>query len=504
MTGSITRVCHASHTPVDNHVDVSVGCGNIECMFEGVGDVELIEVMGEVTRDESTAMAHRLLAVGELYARRAAERAEVKYWSTDATDGVAAEISAVQNISHARAVGQIHDGRTLCERLPDVAKVFARGWIDFRMVSTIIARTENVAAELMPELDAAIARCCEKWMKLSKPKLQDRIDLWVAKFDPAAVRVPPIVDDGRYVVVEPGMCAGMAFFSGHIHAADGAALDQRLDALAETVCEHDPRTKEQRRADACGPLARREATLVCQCGRDDCAAASERAAAASAVIHVLAEQATLDGTSDKPGYLPGFGIMPAESVRDLAATATLKPVKIPAGVAPDPGYRPSATTTEFVRWRDLTCRWPGCDKPAEESDIDHTVPWPIGPTHPSNTKCYCRTHHLLKTFCGWSDQQLPDGIIVLTAPTGLVYTTEPHGAAMFPALAQPTGELDIPSGLVPPETDRSAMMPRRKQTRDQDRRDRINNERRQRTELIAEEERQRQAWLAANEKPPPF
>jgi hypothetical protein len=42
------------------------------------------------------------------------------------------------------------------------------------------------------------------------------------------------------------------------------------------------------------------------------------------------------------------------------------------------------------------------------------------------------------------------------------------------------------------------MMPRRKQTREQVRRDRINSERRQRTELVAEEERQRQAWLAAN------
>ena len=104
------------------------------------------------------------------------------------------------------------------------------------------------------------------------------------------------------------------------------------------------------------------------------------------------------------------------------------------------------------------CRWPRCDKPAEYSDIDHTVPWPCGPTHRSNNKCYCRTHHLIKTFCGWSDQQLPDGTIILTAPTGLVYRTEPHGAAMFPTLGQPTGELDLPETLEPP-TDRSAMMP---------------------------------------------
>ena len=119
-----------------------------------------------------------------------------------------------------------------------------------------------------------------------------------------------------------------------------------------------------------------------------------------------------------------------------------------------------------------------------------------------------RCHHLIKTFCGgpggWTDQQLPDGTIILTAPTGHIYSTEPDGAAMFPALGVPTGELHIPSTLQTADADRSAMMPRRKQTREQDRRDRINAERRERTELIAEEERQRQAWLAENYQPPPF
>src|SRR5947208_4784138 len=92
----------------------------------------------------------------------------------------------------------------------------------------------------------------------------------------------------------------------------------------------DPRTHAQRRADAAGPLARREATLACRCGSADCPAGAERAtaaAAATAVIHVLAEQGTLDGTSNAPGYLRGFGILPAESARDLAVPAQLKPVR---------------------------------------------------------------------------------------------------------------------------------------------------------------------------------
>jgi Domain of unknown function (DUF222) len=189
----------------------------------------------------------------------------------------------------------------------------------------------------------------------------------------------------------------MAGLSGSINAADGAAFDQRLDALAATVCEHDPRSAQQRRADATGVLGRGEATLACQCGLDDCPAKTERNAAAAAVIHVLAEQATLESTSDKPGYLPGFGILPAESVRDLVPTAQLKPLIIPSET-PDPGYRPSAVTREFVRWRDLTCRWPGCDRPVHKCDIDHTVPYPDGLTHASDLKHYCRIHHLFQTF----------------------------------------------------------------------------------------------------------
>ena len=61
--------------------------------------------------------------------------------------------------------------------------------------------------------------------------------------------------------------------------------------------------------------------------------------------------------------------------------AKLKPLPIPPPVA-EPRYRPSAALAELVRCRDLTCRFPGCDAPAQVCDIDHTIPHPLGPTHP--------------------------------------------------------------------------------------------------------------------------
>src|ERR1700752_2695003 len=193
--------------------------------------------MGEATRDESTAIAQRLAAVAALYERRSGELAECQWWCADGCDAVAAEISAVQNISHARAVAQVQFACALWHRLPRVAQVFVSGVIDYRLVSTIVARTENVEEAVLPELDEAIARHCRKWMRLSTPKLRDRVDQWVAKFDPAGVRVPPAVKNNRFIEIYPAS-PGIAGIGGFLNAADGAALDQALEALAATVCDN--------------------------------------------------------------------------------------------------------------------------------------------------------------------------------------------------------------------------------------------------------------------------
>src|ERR1700736_5115891 len=104
-----------------------------------------------------------------------------------------------------------------------------------------------------------------------------------------------------------------------------------------------------------------------------------------------------------------------------------------------------------------------CPPPAADCDVDHTIPYAEGgPTHASNLKCYCRTHHLVKTFWGWHDQQLPDGTIILTSPSGHTYITTPGSALLFPSLCRPTGELASPE--TGPSVDhcgeRTAMMPR--------------------------------------------
>lgn len=484
----------------------SVASAQVAGGLAEMDDAGVVDAITTASRAQNATCAAELAAIGELYARRAPEDdVDRSNWAVDGYDNVVAEVAAALGISRGRARGRLRYAIALRERLPRVAEVFARGDIDFRLMAAVVSRTELVDdPQLIAKLDAAIARHGHRWMRLSEPKLLERIDMWVARFDPAGQKLPGTRNEDRYVDVA-ALESGLAGVWAQLHAPDGAALDQKLDGLAATVCPADPRTKRQRRADALGALAAGLETMRCQCGSPDCSAAGRRPGT-DVVIHLLAEQSTVGGDSQAPGYLPGFGPLPATAVRELATTAKLRPLVLPSS-DPEPGYRPSAALAEFVRLRDLTCRFPGCDQPAEVCDIDHTVAFPLGPTHPSNLKLLCRHHHLLKTFYtglgGWADCQLPDGTVKWTAPTGHTYTTKPGGALFFPALGTPTGELVLPAST-PPHEKRGLMMPTRRRTRAAERATRIAHERAINEARIAADAARNAARIAACNDPPPF
>ena len=110
---------------------------------------------------------------------------------------------------------------------------------------------------------------------------------------------------------------------------------------------------------------------------------------------------------------------------------------------PTPGYRRSAEVDRFVRRRDRRCRFPGCRARARRDDLDHTVPWPAGPTSPANLAALCRHHHRLRHQApGWRLRGLADGGLQWTTPTGQVLVSRPprHGADDdLPPPEPPTG-----------------------------------------------------------------
>lgn len=466
-------------------------------------DGALVAAIAGWARVEAAAAAHRLAAIGELVTRRTrGDGFDRSRWSCDNWDGAAAEVAAAEQISHGMASSQMYLASALRDRIPRVAALFLSGRISARLASAIAWHTTLITDPgVLTLVDADLADLATSLGPLSVAKTAAAIDALIERHDPAAVRRMRDRARGREFVVDTDQTeGGTTAVWGRLFAVDAAALDQRLMQLAHCVCDDDPRTLAQRRADALGALAAGAESLACGCGRHDCPAAGDSdARATNVVVHVVSEAATVDAAPDpqlsgeteleppeaRPqpsatrrgapsGRIVGGGSVPPGLLAELiAGGAAVKPLVQPTGSAAQPGYRPSAALAAFVRARDMTCRFPGCDRPATRCDVDHAVAFPFGPTHPGNLRCLCRKHHLLKTFwtgaTGWRDHQHPDGTIDWTSPTGHTYTTRPGSRLLFPSLCLPATAPPAAATGSPSELGREVMMPIRRRTRAQDR-----------------------------------
>ena len=190
------------------------------------------------------------------------------------------------------------------------------------------------------------------------------------------------------------------------------------------------------------------------------------------------------GESDAPGEIAGLGPVDADTCRDLAARMTrpgtrwgvtltdrggraVAHARVPPGAGPPgagppgagppgagpPGdragwlaalkldwlerggcahprradsYRPPARLRELVKVRQRTCAFPGCRRPAQACDDDHTIAFDRGgPTCECNLAALCRRHHRCKQAPGWRLDQPEPGVLVWTAPHGRRYTVGP-------------------------------------------------------------------------------
>lgn len=407
--------------------------------------------------------------------------------------------------------------------LTSVSEVFAAGTISYRLAALVVKRTRLVKdREARAKIDVEIAAQITGWGPLSKVKQESEIDYWVDRYDPSAVVRAETSARSRHVDVTPADDgSGVCFVEAVLFAHDGEVMDKRLDDMARGVCDADPRTLDQRRSAAMGAIMAKADRLQCLCGAQDCPAA--RPTHSAVVVHVIAEEASLadqtpvalDGecppepdsvkplqdrtiadllapvppsgpATTNPAKIVGGGLLPAPILAaTLADSATIKWIVHPGACPPEIHYTPSGKLSDFVRCRDMTCRFPGCDVPAYECDLDHTIAYPVGPTLASNLACLCRKHHLLKTFWGWRDVQYPDGTVVWRSPGGQTFTTHPGSRVLFPALCRPTAPVAAAVATAAELNGRTARsapsglgMPRRSETRAQSRARRIDDQRR--------------------------
>ena len=241
----------------------------------------------------------------------------------------------------------------------------------------------------------------------------------------------------RRVVVTPD-ADGMSQLWALLPSVAAQQIHQVLTAVAHRASHDDPRTTDQRRADAlCDLVAGRltppeVATSLVLTGTVD---ASGRVA-----LDPCGELAGV-GTLTTAQVVSLLGAQPSTASAGATTRANAGKTADPRALPCDatgalvvtaeavPRYRPSRELDRQIRQRDLTCRFPGCRRSAVAGaggvDVDHTVPWPHGPTAPANLACLCRRHHRLKHRGDWALEQVGEGVLRWTTPTGRTVTTRP-------------------------------------------------------------------------------
>jgi hypothetical protein len=90
------------------------------------------------------------------------------------------------------------------------------------------------------------------------------------------------------------------------------------------------------------------------------------------------------------------------------------------------GHDPGVMLRHLTEVRHATCTGPGCRRPAGRCDFEHNVPYEAGGRSClCNGNPKCRHDHRLKQHPRWNAEQLDNGSVRWTAPSGRQYVTEP-------------------------------------------------------------------------------
>ena len=277
----------------------------------GLSDEALVCALTAATQDEAKVAARRLALIGEVIARQCdGEDDDHAHQVVDGWAWAQAQVAAACNLNPHAASKQMRIAQALRERLPRTAALLASGVVSATVIDAITWRTHLVEdPDALALIDAAIAGEAGEYGAHSEKQLIGAVDLWVEKFDPdAVVRSKRNAKDLYVEFDDKDDPNGVASFWGRLRITDTKILEQRLNALADTVCSNDPRRRGELRAaalaalGAVGPALER---LTCACGNPDCEGSGKDPRAGAVTIYVLADQIPAAGQQAPQHTMPG-------------------------------------------------------------------------------------------------------------------------------------------------------------------------------------------------------
>jgi len=289
---------------------------------------------------------------------------------------MAAEAAGALRLKASTAGIMVFNAVRLTDQLPQFHQALSRGSITWGHVLKMLDLTDGVPEEILPAFETKVLPAAEKLTSTQFLRVAGRI---LERMHPVPLQAR--ADAGfvkRRVLLNPD-ADGMAWLNAYLKAEDAQAIYDRLSHIATTLDTDttpapggdpngtaDPRTKDQRRADAYRDLLL-EGVGPTGLGHG-----------IRGTVHLTVPALTLLGRSDEPAILEGYGPIDPETARRIAGTATSWSRIL---THPETGcrlsmgreqYAPPADMRRYLAARDQTCQGIGCTRRATLSEIDHT------------------------------------------------------------------------------------------------------------------------------------
>ena len=402
-----------------------------------------------------------------------------------APGGFPGEELAIELVTtRAEAGHRIDDALDLTARLPKTLAGMAAGQIDEDRAGWIALYTRDLSSADVARADEILASCAPD---LRADQLARKAAALESKLAPEAVRARKerLRRSEQRVEARRELSGNAALSGREMDTADVLASKSYIDAIACKLREAGlPGTLGTLRVLALTDLTQGRDPLD-RLSSHDIAAAPPPAVPPRdlrplpAAINLIVPAGTLLGWSTAPAQAGAWGLLDADETRTVVGAAAKHPrtrwcvtltapdgtalahacargqhPRLLAGLEPQPPpaqlaellrrlspaftllakgtcdhataeqqYTPSRGLRHLVRARAATCDAPGCQALAVHADLDHTVPWPDGPTDQCNLAPRCRTHHRAKQAPDWKVEQPEPGVTRWTLPSGRTHIT---------------------------------------------------------------------------------
>ena len=410
------------------------------------------EAIAEAERAIAQAFARRaeLVEAGRRFGQgraNAAARVPGSRWDAAevAEREFVSELACTIRVPRRTAENLIAESRALADELPATLAALQSGEISYQHARAVINQAWSVPAEATPAFEAEVLRSAGT---LTASKLKYRARLLRERLHPETIRVrhqKSVRERAVFFEPEPDGMASLTLYDSAEKVA--GAFERVMLAALSLQGPGEKRTLTQLKADVFADIIL------------DGVTPSGVGKGIRGAVNVTVPVLTLMGLSEEPGFLEGCGPIDPDTARRIAAGApsfTRILVHPETGVVLSVGrdrYAVPKDLKRFLRVRDKTCRFPGCNRSAAHCDLDHSLDWQFdGLTAHDNLAHLCPGCHALKSETGWQVQHLGDGTLKWTSPTGRTFMSEP-GTVIRSASPEPSVEPSVEPSTEPPPTE---------------------------------------------------